>query len=53
MERKAGRFHAHMVLLSKDRARLHFYIRNWWQNMLHEKPSSMKLSLDIDPQEFS
>ena len=53
MERKAGRFQAHMVMLSTDRARLHFYIRNWWQNMLHQKPSGMKLSLDIDPQELS
>ena len=53
MERKAGRYQSHMVLLSPDRARLHFYIRNWWQNMLHQKPSSMKLTLDIDPQELS
>ncbi len=53
MERKAGRYQAHMVLLSQDRARLHFYIRSWWQNMLHAKPSNMKLSLDIDPQELS
>ncbi|RKG31289.1 primosomal protein N' [Acinetobacter tianfuensis] len=53
MERKAGRYQSHMALLSPDRARLHFYIRNWWQNMLHSKPSSMKLTLDIDPQELS
>ena len=53
MERKAGRYQAHMVLLSQDRARLHFYIRGWWQNMLHQKPSAMKLTLDIDPQELS
>lgn len=53
MERKAGRYQAHIVLLSQDRARLHFYIRQWWQNMLHQKPSNMKLSLDIDPQELS
>ncbi|OTG72707.1 primosomal protein N' [Acinetobacter sp. ANC 4169] len=53
MERKAGRYQAHMVLLSQDRARLHFYIRGWWQNMLHQKPSTMKLTLDIDPQELS
>lgn len=53
MERKAGRYQAHMVLLSVDRARLHFYIRAWWQNMLHQKPSTMKLTLDIDPQELS
>lgn len=53
MERKAGRYQAHMVLFSQDRARLHYYLRAWWQNMLQHKPSSMKLSLDIDPQELS
>ena len=53
MERKAGRYQAHMVLLSTDRARLHYYIRTWWQHMLQQKPAHMKLSLDIDPQELS
>ena len=53
MERKAGRYQAHMVLLSHDRARLHYYIRPWWQNMLQQKPAHMKLTLDIDPQELS
>ncbi len=53
MERKAGRYQAHMVLLSKDRPRMHFYIRQWWQNVWHNKPHGMKLSLDIDPQELS
>ena len=53
MERKAGRYQAHMVLLSKDRARMHFYVRHWWQNVWHSKPHGMKLSLDIDPQELS
>ena len=53
MERKAGRYQAHMVLLSKDRARMQFYIRQWWQNVWHNKPHGMKLSLDIDPQELS
>jgi primosomal protein N' (replication factor Y) len=42
-----------MVLLAADRPRLHYYVRSWWQNMLHDKPSSMKLTLDIDPQELS
>ncbi|MGA8884922.1 MAG: primosomal protein N' [Acinetobacter sp.] len=53
MERKAGRYQSHMVLLSSDRTRLHFHIRSWWQGMLQAKPSSMKLTLDIDPQELS
>ena len=53
MERKAGRYQAHVVLLSLERAKMHFYIREWWQQVLHFKPSSMKLTLDIDPQELS
>lgn len=53
MERKAGRYQAHMVLLSQDRARLHFYSRQWWQQLLHARSSQMKLSIDIDPQELS
>jgi len=53
MERKAGRYQSHMVLLSADRARLHYYVRSWWQNLLQDKPSNMKLTLDIDPQELS
>ncbi|WP_222422556.1 hypothetical protein, partial [Staphylococcus warneri] len=27
MERKAGRYQSHMVLLSADRPRLHYYVR--------------------------
>lgn len=53
MERKAGRYQSHMVLLSADRARLHYYLKDWWQNVLSDKPSNMKLTLDIDPQELS
>ena len=53
MERKAGRYQAHVVLLSQDRAKMHFYIRQWWQNLLHQKPSNMKLTIDVDPQELS
>ena len=53
MERKANRFHAHMVLLAQERAQLHLYLRTWWPNLLQQKPSQMKLSLDIDPQELS
>lgn len=52
MERKAGRYQSHMVLLSADRARLHYYLKDWWQNVLSDKPSNMKLTLDIDPQEL-
>ena len=53
MERKAGRFHAHMLIWAHDRAKLHFYLRSWWPNLLQQKPTHMKLSLDIDPQELS
>jgi len=53
MERKAGRYQAHVVLLSSDRAKMHFYIREWWPFVLQQKPSTMKLSIDIDPQELS
>ena len=53
MERKAGRYQAHVVLLSQDRAKMHFYSRQWWQLVLHNKPSNMKLTIDIDPQELS
>lgn len=53
MERKAGRYQSHMVLLSADRARLHYYLRAWWQNLISDKPSGMKVTLDIDPQELS
>ena len=53
MERKAGRYQAHVVLLSLDRAKFHFYLSQWWQQVLHYKPSNMKLTLDIDPQELS
>lgn len=53
MERKAGRYQAHVVLLSTDRAKMHFYMREWWQNVLHYKPSGMKVTIDVDPQELS
>lgn len=53
MERKAGRFHAHMVLLATERSQLHLQLGVWWPNLLQQKPAQMKLSLDIDPQELS
>ena len=53
MERKAGRYQAHVVLLSQDRAKMHFYLRHWWQQLLHSKPSYMKLTIDVDPQELN
>lgn len=52
MERKARRFQAHLMILAHERPHLHAYLTPWWQNLLHQKPSHMKLSLDIDPQEF-
>lgn len=53
MERKAGRYQAHVVLLSKDRAKMHFYIHEWWQQLLHCKPSNLKVTIDVDPQELN
>ena len=53
MERKAGRYQAHVVLLSLDRAKMHFYIRQWWLQLLHAKPSQMKVTIDVDPQELN
>ena len=35
MERKAGRYRAHMVILSQDRARMHFFLRQWWAQVVH------------------
>ena len=53
MERKAGRYQAHVVLLSLERAKMHFYVHQWWNILLHNKPSSMKITIDVDPQELS
>ncbi|MDX7881196.1 primosomal protein N' [Acinetobacter nosocomialis] len=54
MERKAGRYRAHMVILSADRARLHFYLRQWWAQLVHaQRQHQLRLSIDVDPQEFS
>ena len=54
MERKAGRYRAHMVILSADRAKLHFYFRQWWQHVVHlPRQHQLRLSIDVDPQEFS
>ena len=53
MERKAGRYQAHVVLLSTERAKMHFYVREWWQQVLHYKTSNMKITIDVDPQELS
>ncbi|EPF6152211.1 primosomal protein N' [Acinetobacter baumannii] len=54
MERKAGRYRAHMVILSADRARLHFYLRQWWAQLVHApRLHQLRLSIDVDPQEFS
>ena len=54
MERKAGRYRAHMVILSADRAKLHFYLRQWRQQVVHlPRQHQLRLSIDVDPQEFS
>jgi primosomal protein N' (replication factor Y) len=54
MERKAGRYRAHLVLLSADRAQLHFYLRQWWAMVVQQpRQHQLKLSIDVDPQELS
>lgn len=53
MERKAGRFQAHLVLLSSHRAKLHFYVQPWWQHVLQNKTAAMKITIDVDPQELN
>ncbi|MDQ8935270.1 primosomal protein N' [Acinetobacter rudis] len=53
MERKAGRYQAHMVLLSPQRAQMHFYVRTWWQQLLKLKPNDCKVNIDVDPQELN
>lgn len=54
MERKAGRYRAHMVILSSDRARLQFYLKQWWTSVMHlPRQHQLRLSIDVDPQEMS
>lgn len=53
MERKAGRYQAHMVLLSPQRAQMHFYVRQWWQQVLKAKANDFKVNIDVDPQELN
>jgi primosomal protein N' (replication factor Y) (superfamily II helicase) len=52
MERKAGRFQTYVVLLSSERAKMHFYVREWWQHLVQVKPTHIKISIDVDPQEL-
>ncbi|MBF7682278.1 primosomal protein N' [Acinetobacter sp. B5B] len=52
MQRKAGKYHAHMLLLSENRAQLHYYVSHWWQQVRAITPSHIRLSIDIDPQEL-
>ena len=52
MERRAGRYRAHLLLQSTDRGRLHQVLTRWVP-ALNELPSARRVrwSLDIDPQE--
>ena len=43
-----------MVILSQDRARMHFFLRQWWAQVVHlPKQHQLRLSIDVDPQEFN
>lgn len=54
MARKAGYHLAHLLLLSPQRASFHQQIRQWWQMVIRlPRQQQLRLSLDIDPQEFS
>lgn len=54
MERKAGRYRAHLVLFSAERAQLHFYLRSWWAEVVQRpRQHQLRLSIDVDPQELS
>ena len=53
MERRAGKYRAHLLLQSADRALLHQRLARWVCG-LHELPSSRRVrwSIDVDPQEM-
>lgn len=53
MQKKAGKYHAHMVLFSQHRAQLHYHTQTWWYNMLKTAPKHIRLSIDVDPQELN
>ncbi|MDJ0807320.1 MAG: primosomal protein N' [Gammaproteobacteria bacterium] len=53
MERRAGKFHAHLLVQSPDRATLQRWLKHWVER-LSELPSAKRVrwSLDVDPQEM-
>ncbi|ESK39700.1 primosomal protein N' [Acinetobacter nectaris CIP 110549] len=53
MQRKAGKYQAHLVILGKERAHLHYYVRHWWSFVLSQCPTHIRLSIDVDPQELN
>lgn len=53
MQRKAGKYHAHMLLFADHRAHLHYYTQQWWYDMLKTVPKHIKISIDVDPQELN
>lgn len=54
MEKRAGFTRAHLVLLCSDRAKLHYYLNDWWTYVMAlPRKHQLRLSLDVDPQEFS
>ena len=54
MEKRAGVFRAHALILCKERRLLHQLLQGWWQTVwqLPER-RGIRCSLDIDPQELS
>ena len=54
MEKRAGFIRAHLVLLCQDRAKLQYYLTDWWPYVVGlPRKHQLRLSLDVDPQEFS
>lgn len=55
MSKKAGYYQAHILLMSLHRREFHQQLKIWWQDVLKlnaKKQFSLRLSLDIDPQEL-
>lgn len=54
MERKAGIFRGHGLILCSNRKQLHHLLEHWWPQVWNmPQRRQVRVSLDIDPQELS
>ena len=54
MERKAGIFRGHGLILCSNRKQLHHLLQHWWPQVWQmPERRQVRVSLDIDPQELS